>query len=296
MKLLLTLQHSQLRITSGLIAVLILLNGCSTPAQRLDQKASALGYKAQVVKSRDFDHRIYRNRFAVERTAGTLHVYLDGDGTPWVGNHRVVSVDPTPQSPLMLELMALDDQPAIYVGRPCYHGYATNPACTPKLWTDARYSERVVGSLAQVLRQSVQREGADNLVLFGHSGGGVLAVLLANRLPQTSVVVTMAANLDIDAWADLHGYSRLVGSLNPAAEPSLDSAIAQLHFIGGRDSNVPLNLLQPYLRRQPDAQAVVIPGYDHVCCWRELWPKVLEWVAMVGAGTTDQRVLRFLNH
>jgi pimeloyl-ACP methyl ester carboxylesterase len=292
----LTLQYLQVSIRAGLIAGLILLNGCATPAQRLDQKASAFGYKVQVVTAGEFDHRVYRNRFAGERTSGTLHVYLDGDGTPWVGNHGVISADPTPHSPLMLELMALDDQPAIYVGRPCYHGYATNPACTPMLWTDARYSERVVDSMAQVLRQSVQRDDADKLVLFGHSGGGVLAVLLANRLPQTSVVVTLAANLDIDAWADLHGYSRLVGSLNPAAEPSLDAAIAQLHLVGSRDSNVPLNLLQPYLRRQPDAQVVVMPGYNHVCCWRDLWPKVLAWVAMVGAATTDQRALRFLSH
>ena len=150
--------------------------------------------------------------------------------------------------------------------------------------------------MAQVLRQRLQREGANKLVLFGYSGGGVLAVLLANRLPQTSVVVTLAANLDIDAWADLHGYSRLSGSLNPAVEPALDSAIVQLHLVGGRDSNVRSTSRQSYLRIQPEAQAVVIPGYDHVCCWRDLWPKVLEWVAIAGIDPTDQRVLRFLSH
>jgi pimeloyl-ACP methyl ester carboxylesterase len=150
--------------------------------------------------------------------------------------------------------------------------------------------------MAQVLRERLQYEGVKELVLFGHSGGGVLAVLLASRLPQTRAVVTIGANLDIDAWTDMHGYSRLGESLNPAVEPVLDSSIAQLHLIGGRDRNVPPRLLQPYLIRQPDAQVVVMPGYDHVCCWRDLWPKVLEWVSMTVAGPADHRVVRFANH
>jgi pimeloyl-ACP methyl ester carboxylesterase len=259
-------------------------------------KAATFGYKTLEFKSTEHQHRIYRNRFSIERATDTLHVYLEGDGTPWVGNHRVIAADPTPRSPLMLELMALDKQPAIYLGRPCYHGYATTPACNPMLWTDARYSERVVDSMAQVLRERLLYEDADNLILFGHSGGGVLAVLLAKRLPQTRAVVTVAANLDIDAWADLHGYSRLNGSLNPAVEPALDSTIAQLHLVGGRDRNVPPTLLHAYQSRQSFAQVIVIPDYDHVCCWGDLWPKVLEWVAMDGAMPADQWAPSFLNH
>jgi hypothetical protein len=255
-----------------------------------------LGYEVQVVKGTEFDHRIYRNQYALERTSGTLHVYLEGDGTPWVGNHRVVAADPTPRAPFMLDLMALDKQSAIYLGRPCYHGFAESPACTPLLWTDGRYSERVVDSMAQVLRKSIQRDGVDELVLFGYSGGGVLAVLLANRLPRTNVVVTLAANLDIDAWADLHGYTRLSGSLNPAVEPALDSAIKQLHLVGDRDRNVQPTVHESFLRQQTNAQAVVLSGYDHVCCWRDLWSQVLEWVRRVGEDETDQRVLRFLSH
>lgn len=286
----------QMLVMSGLLSGLLLLNGCSTPAQRMDREAAEFSYSSQVAQSKEFQHRVYRNRFGIKRTSGVLHVYLEGDGTPWVGNHNVIAADPTPRFPLMLELMALDRRAAIYQGRPCYNGYADTSACSPKLWTDARYSEIVVDSMAQVLRERVQYEGANELVLFGHSGGGVLAVLLARRLPQTRAVVTVGANLDIDAWADMHGYSRLGESLNPAVEQPLDSAIAQLHLIGGRDRNVPPRLLHSYQSRQPGAQVVVMPDYDHVCCWRDLWPKVLEWVSMVGAGAADHRVVRFLNH
>jgi pimeloyl-ACP methyl ester carboxylesterase len=283
-------------VKPGLLMSMILITGCSTPAQRLDRTAATYGYSVQALKSTEFQHRIYRNLLKIEGTADTLHVYLEGDGTPWVGNHRIIAADPTPRSPLMLELMALDNQPAIYIGRPCYNGYSANPACNPSLWTDARYSERVVDSMAQVLQKRVRNEGAKNLVLFGHSGGGVLAVLLAKRLSQARAVVTMSANLDIDAWADLHGYSRLHRSLNPAVEPALDSTILQLHLVGGKDRNVRPTLLHSYQSRQPNSQAIVIPGYDHVCCWEDLWPKVLQWVAMDGAVRADQWLARFLNH
>ena len=42
-------------------------------------------------------------------------------------------------------------------------------------------------------------------------------MLLAERLEMTQAVVTIAANLDTDAWTELHGFSALEGSLNPAA-------------------------------------------------------------------------------
>ena len=74
-----------------------------------------------------------------------LHVYLDGDGTPMLGSYP--AADPTPRDPLVLDLMALDSTPSIYVGRPCYHGLSGAP-CSPSLWTSGRYSEPVVASMA----------------------------------------------------------------------------------------------------------------------------------------------------
>ena len=39
--------------------------------------------------------------------AGALHVYIEGDGTPYVARHDFAA-DPTPRNPLMLRLMTLD--------------------------------------------------------------------------------------------------------------------------------------------------------------------------------------------
>jgi hypothetical protein len=79
----------------------------------------------------------------------------------------------------------------------------------------------------------------------------------------------VAANLDVDAWADRVGSSRLVGSLNPARQPPLPARVYQRHYLGERDRTVPVGVA----RR--NAEVVVVPGYDHRCCWTELWPKVL---------------------
>jgi poly(3-hydroxybutyrate) depolymerase len=169
----------------------------------------------------------------------------------------------------VLDLIALDPAPAIYLGRPCYHGLGGEPACSPALWTSARYSEAVVESMATAARRAVEARGAERIVWLGYSGGGALAVLLAARVPQTSGVITVAANLDVDAWAERVGSSRLVGSLNPARRPPLPARVYQRHYVGGRDRAVPVEVA----RRS--AELVVVPDYDHRCCWTSLWPAVL---------------------
>lgn len=250
------------------LLVALALTACASPARQLAGHAAAQGFRTAVVEGAGFRHVVFRPARAPSRT---LHVYLDGDGTPWrLGR---ATADPTPRDGLVLDLMALDPHPSLYLGRPCYHGLANEPPCGSGLWTEARYSEAVVASLAAALRRILDAGGVDRVVLLGHSGGGVLAVLLAPRIPEAAGVVTVAANLDIDGWADLHGYPRLSRSLNPARQPPLPSRIRQRHYAGGRDRIVPAGIVA----RGPIAAGTlrVIPAYDHLCCWRELWPQLL---------------------
>ncbi|MGE3772290.1 MAG: alpha/beta hydrolase, partial [Gammaproteobacteria bacterium] len=79
--------------------------------------------------------------------AERVHVYLEGDGRPFA-TRRLPAGDPTPRRRLARELMALDPTPSIYLARPCYEGLAKAPGCAPALWTEARYGEAVVASLA----------------------------------------------------------------------------------------------------------------------------------------------------
>src|SRR5712692_3248183 len=207
---------------------LALLGGCAGPAERFAERAATLGFGAARVEGEGFAHVVYRSAGPRPDGGRVLHVYLDGDGTP--SERGRPAADPTPRDPLVLRLMALDPAPSAYLGRPCYHGLAATPPCAPALWTDARYSDAVVVSLAAAARRLLAMTGHTEIVWLGYSGGGTLAMLLAARMAETASVVTVAANLDVDGWADLHGYSRLAGSLSPARRPPLPPRIYQRHY------------------------------------------------------------------
>jgi pimeloyl-ACP methyl ester carboxylesterase len=87
--------------------------------------------------------------------------------------------------------------------------------------------------------------------------------------------VTIAANLDVAAWSTHHGYSALHASLDPAARAPLLHSIAQWHYVGTADRNVPPALSAVFRRRNPAAHFVEIAGFDHVCCWESIWSDVL---------------------
>lgn len=255
--------------------VVVQLSGCANPAQRIDDRAADLGFRKVVVRGDGFSHVAYiKDGRATPNSA--LHVYLEGDGTPWV-YRRVAASDPTPRTPLMLELMQLDPAPSLYLGRPCYHGLNKAKACTPDMWTDKRYSEAVVASMSASLdRLTVDYQA---LVLLGYSGGGTLAMLLAERQPKTETVITVAANLDTERWAALHKQQPLSGSLNPATRPPLPVRIRQMHFAGAQDDNVPPVLVRDAIAQQQGATFKVFPKQDHSCCWRDVWKEILGGLA-----------------
>jgi hypothetical protein len=246
--------------------LLVLAAGCATPAGRFAARAGALGFTREVVRGDPFAHVVFR------RTAPAgdlLHVYVDGDGSPLLAG--VPSPDPTPRDPLVLDLMALDRAPSVYVGRPCHHG-VRGAACQGSVWTSARYSDAVVTSLVTVVRHVVARMGAHRVAWIGHSGGGALARLAAPRLPETVAVVTVGANLSLDRWTAVRRMDPLDGSLDPAAAPPLPAHVYQRHYVGSRDRVVPPAVV---MAGAPAPTVVVVEGYDHVCCWRDRWPAVL---------------------
>lgn len=255
--------------------ILAQLSGCTTAALRVDERAASLGYRRLVVQGDGYSHVAYLKE-GLSAPGMALHVYLEGDGTPWM-RRRVAASDPTPRTPLMLDLMSLDPAPSLYLGRPCYHGLNREQACTPDMWTDKRYSRAVVASMAAAL----VRLSADYpaLILLGHSGGGTLAMLMAEHLPKTEAVITVAANLDIARWAGLHRQPPLTGSLNPVERPPLPQRVRQTHYAGGRDGNVPPMLVRDAIARQQGAGFIVFSNQGHGCCWRDVWPVILRRLA-----------------
>ena len=254
---------------AALLLVGALAVGCASPTERFDTRAATLTLERGTVPGEGFTHVVFRRPGAA--SSRVLHVYLDGDGRPWDG--QVPAADPTPQEPLTLRLLALDLAPAVYLGRPCYHGTAAAAPCTPALWTDARYSEAVVASLAVAARNLAAAGRHHEIVWVGYSGGGTLAMLAAPRVPETTGVVTIAANLDVEGWTRRHGQPPLAASLSPATRPPLPEAIYQRHYAGARDTVVPPPIVSG--GGIPAGSLTVVPDFDHVCCWIDLWPRVL---------------------
>ena len=203
-----------------------------------------------------------------------LHVYLEGDGRPWLQRER--APNPTGRGTIALELMLADPQPALLLGRPCYHQQGVPlPPCEPGLWTGGRYSQPVLDALAAALEQLLAAYQPGSLVLVGHSGGGVLALLLAQQQTLPTTVVTVASNLDTAAWTEYHRHLPLRDSLNPALDIAPGTAFRQVHFAGGLDPVVPPATTARYRERHPDAEYHLLPGFDHSCCWVSEWPALL---------------------
>lgn len=274
------------RLTATAVLSLLLSACASTVHLAVDQQALDFGLQRLVVEGQPFRHVVYRpHRVTPGRT---LHVYIEGDGVPW-RQRTVIASDPTAFNNLMLRLMDRDPGPAIYVGRPCYFGLARDADCNPDVWTFSRYSRQVVDSMAAAIAR--QADGFDQLVLLGHSGGGALAMMLAEQLRRVSAVVTVAGNLNVDGWTSHHSYTPLHGSLDPSNRPPLPARIRQLHLLGERDRKIPPTIVESTLRRQSGATVWRFERYTHGCCWSDIWPDVLRWLRNEGStGQLSQKL------
>jgi len=249
-----------------------LLTGCASNGQRIDRVATAAGMRCIAAETGGYGSYIYMKREAPQGT-GQLTVFLEGDGRPW-RNGVEPSVDPTTGNPVSLQLLLRTPSMAAYVTRPCYHDLR-GPRCTPERWTMARYAEDIVASMTEAVRIARREAGAQQVVLVGYSGGGTLAVLVAERLDNVAAVVTISANLDVDAWVRHHRYLPLTGSLNPASSER-SHPWPELHLHGGKDAVVPAATTAHYFERYPHAKQIVMEHHDHVCCWVEEWPQLWE--------------------
>ena len=255
---------------AGLL-VAVLLAGCAA-------------YPTADVLGHSFTHRItYGPSYGLAEPDRPLHVYIDGDGRAFLDATTVAS-DPSPRSAYVRRLLASDRQPALLLGRPCYDGFARRPPCSPLVWTHERYSEAVVESMLAALGEIDNKR---ELVLIGHSGGGTLALLMAQRNLERanlqprerslkiSGLVTLGANIDVAAWTAEHGYTPLAGSLDPARHLADSMRVPQVHLLGSEDRTVPPALTLRLAHELPSQSIRVMPGYDHDCCWARDWPTLL---------------------
>lgn len=205
--------------------------------------------------------------------ADTLTIYIEGDGAPWATPWHPPP-DPTPLSPLALALAAGDSAPQVaYLGRPCqYLGEGELARCDGAYWMERRFAPEVAAAYDEIVTSLKTTAGARHIRLVGHSGGGILAVLLAARRQDVGEVITVAAPLALTEWTRWHDLSPLVGE-----DPAL--LVGQLphgvHFAGDSDRTVPPAIVEHFVRAK-GGRIEVVAGFDHECCWARDWSQLLE--------------------
>ncbi|OUR64836.1 hypothetical protein A9Q79_05975 [Methylophaga sp. 42_25_T18] len=263
--------------------VLMFLVGCShsSPAKRLasaEQLANENEWHQIIFKTSLFDLVSYVPENTILNTV--LTVYIEGDGFAW-RTSRQPSSDPTPHNPVALKL-ALKHQngAAAYLARPCQYHQELNETrlCNQSYWTKKRYAEEVISASEQALTQLKNKYQANKLILVGYSGGAAVAALLAAQRDDVKKLITVAGNLDHQAWTEFHNVTPLADSLNPVDYLEQLQDIPQLHFVGEHDQNIPPKLAQDFIANYDSAKfakVIVVTDQSHSCCWQEIWPKLI---------------------
>lgn len=264
-----------------LLAGVLALSGCAAGGgaaarARMARLARQAGFRSLTLDAPPF-HLAAFVRFSAP--SPVLRVYIEGDGHAWDTMTRP-SDDPTPWSPVSLELAVRDPAPAVaYLARPCqYVPLGTDAACTRAAWTGARYSPAVIASIDAALDRLKALAHARALELVGFSGGGAVAVLAAARRHDVRNIRTVAADLDTALWTREHDVSPLSGSLNPVSVAAAVAAVPQVDFVGTADRVVDISVVRSYAAAAGDGaclRIVPVAGMEHDGSWTDVWASLL---------------------
>ena len=214
-----------------------------------------------------------------EKPGGVLHVYVEGDGRAWL-RRRVVSSDPTPGNPAGLRLALADPtrEALLYLARPGqYLSEEELRRCDPAYWAAARMAPEVARDGNRAVDAAKSLCGASTVALYGYSGGGGLAALMAAGRTDVVFLGTVAGVLDHALWTQSLKISPLTRSLNPVDAARALAAVPQLHVAGGADAVVTPAISSRFCEAagSPDARRVVLPGMEHDGLWERYWPELL---------------------
>lgn len=267
-------------VLAGCAAVEIFESGFA----RANRLAAEHGWRVRAFDAPPFT--LYGQVKPLAGAAPVVAVYIEGDGAAWRDRFSPPS-DPTPGDPVALRLALKDTSTAVvYLARPCQYVARLAPSaarhCAPRYWTGARFAPEVVAAIDTAIEQAKRESGAARIRLVGYSGGGVIAALIAERRDDIDLLVTVAAPLDVAGWTRRHDISPLAGSLAPDRGNARARTVRQIHFAGADDAVVPAETVRTFVEGAGSAarsKLIVVPGFDHICCWAERWPEMLEQAA-----------------
>lgn len=271
----------------AILAMLLVLPGCTgiLYGNRLDVARHIAGEAGMVEFRTDVGDFVLTGFRSRHRLASSIALYIEGDGFAYESRTRP-SADPTPKDPVGLRLAAVatrhtdPDTAVVYLARPCHYlrGDGDLKHCSVYYWTLHRFAPEVIQAYRNALKSLKSQLGATSVEVYGYSGGGTVAALLAGSMDGITSLTTFAAVLDLDKWVEVRSLTPLTGSLNPAEAVGL-ARVQQTHYIGENDERVPLVIAQSYVRRiggTAENSLFLAPNVDHDCCWDRFWASGFE--------------------
>src|SRR5258706_12334946 len=136
-RVILNRRSARMQTVRAWVLAALTIGGCAGAGQRIDELASRAGFRLQYVYGTQFRHLAATTPDA--DSDGPVWAYIEGDGLPWIDG-TIPAPDPTPRTLVALEMMQSGPRPALYLGRPCYHGAVKDTECEPVWWTHRRFS------------------------------------------------------------------------------------------------------------------------------------------------------------
>ncbi len=259
------------------------ISGCGYVVPTVNDRISTLqnlikdkNLTEETITTKEFNLLSIRKNLSTCR-GKILDLYIEGDGLSWI-TRDTISLNPTPINPLGLKLFLQDFHKCkLYLARPCQ--YVKSSTCREKYWSTSRFSTTVIESFNEALDKIKSASKISSFRLFGYSGGGAVAALLAAKRDDVSIFVTISGNLDIKEWTKEHHITPLKGSLNPANFAKKLSKINQVHLLGGKDDIVPKSIFMSYLKNFKDKSHIsfkIYKDFNHHCCWESQWKMILK--------------------
>ncbi len=228
----------------GIVAVFVFLFACATVNPLKEMRFQPVSTMTYTIAS----------WYKITAPGEPLKVYIEGDGYAF-NNKGIPTSDPTPKSTFWREIAANDPSPnVVYLARPCQ--YMKSSTCSKQDWTSGRFSAPVIDAMDTAVLKLMKKAKSDQVILIGYSGGAQVSGLIAVRHPQiVQKWITVAGVVDYQRWAAWHDDKPLIHSVNLSEYLSDIKEINQIHYVGTKDTVVPVELTEKVI----DDETLIVP-------------------------------------